>query len=120
MEEAISEPPVDYGRRLVPHIVDEIAHSQPEKPFISIPISADIKDGCKDISYNIFAKAVNRCAWWMEKELGRNESETDLNTVFYIGPLDIRYLIVLLAAAKTGNIVGTIHIRTFGHEILII
>ena len=106
MENTTSDPPVDYGRRLIPHIVDQIAHLQPEKPFISIPKSADIKDGCRDIGYGAFARAVNRCAWWMEGELGRNESVDDLKTVFYIGPLDIRYLVILLAAAKTGNIVG--------------
>jgi hypothetical protein len=98
-----SEPPVDCGRRLIPKLIDEIACSDPQRPFVSVPRSSDVQEGYEDISYSEFAKAVNRCSWWIEKELGRDEES---QTLFYIGPLDLRYLVVLLAAAKTGHIVS--------------
>ena len=62
-----------------------------------------MQEGYEDISYSAFAKAVDRCSWWIQKELGRDVKS---KTLFYIGPLDLRYLIVLLAAAKTGHIVN--------------
>ena len=95
--------PADCGRRLIPAIVDQIASSDPQKPFISIPRSLNLQDGFADISYKAFADAVNKCSWWLEKELGRSKT---LAPIFYIGPLDLRYLIVLLAAVKTGHVVS--------------
>lgn len=92
----------DYGRRIIPKLVDEIAEANPQRPFISIPRSSSIDDGYKDISYHIFAQAVNRCSWLLEKELGRGTG----STIFYIGPLDIRHLIVILAAVKSGHVVS--------------
>lgn len=103
MDGPIPEPPMDCGRRLVPKLVDDIAYSDPQRPFVSIPRSSNLQEGYEDISYRAFAKAVNSCAWWIEKELGRDQQS---KTLFYIGPLDLRYLIVLLAAAKTGHIVS--------------
>ena len=96
------ESPLDYGRRLIPTLVDEIAHSDPQRPFISIAKSPDLKDGFEDITYAFFARAVNRCAWWMQKELGESKTPRPL---LYLGPLDLRYLLIILAAAKTRNIV---------------
>ena len=56
-----------------------------------------------DISNRKFARAVNRCAWWLTKELGEH---TEPKSVLYLGPLDLRYLIIILAAAKAGHIVS--------------
>ena len=102
MELSIHEAPPSCGRRLIPTLVDEIAQSDPHRPFISIPKSQDLRDGYKDISYSEIAKAVDRCAWWIEKELGRSLIS---KTLFYIGPTDIRYIVVLLAASKAGHAV---------------
>lgn len=103
MTEAISQVPVDCGRRLVPKLIDDIAYLDPQRPFVSVPKSSRLEEGYEDISYTVFAKAVNRCSWWIENELGR---DVESKTLFYIGPLDLRYLIVLLAAAKTGHTVS--------------
>ena len=103
MTEPIFEPPVDCGRRLIPKLIDDIAYSDPQRPFVSVPRSSNVQEGYEDISYSAFAKAVDRCSWWIQKELGRDVKS---KTLFYIGPLDLRYLIVLLAAAKTGHIVN--------------
>lgn len=95
--------PLNCGRRLLPVLVDEIAATDPERTFVSTPKSSDLADGFIDISYCEFAKAVNRCAWWLRKELGEH---TEQKTVLYLGPLDLRYLIIILATAKAGHIVS--------------
>ncbi|ERF77177.1 hypothetical protein EPUS_06457 [Endocarpon pusillum Z07020] len=94
--------PLNYGKRLLPVLVDEIAATDPERTFVSTPRSSDLADGFIDISYCEFAKAVNRCAWWLRKELGEH---TEQKTVLYLGPLDLRYLIIILETAKAGHIV---------------
>ena len=96
------QPSIDYGRRLIPRLVDDIAISTPERPFISIPRSTKLEDGYNDITYAAFAKAVNCCCWWIDHELRTRDS---CEKLLYIGPSDLRYLIILLAAAKTGHIV---------------
>ena len=97
----------DYGRRLIPNIVDERARSDPERPVYSIPVSAakgsrefqdisasgtvysvpvsseDLSHGFRDISARVYANAVNRVAWWLESELGKGSS---FPTIGYIGP----------------------------------
>ncbi|KAL9046301.1 MAG: hypothetical protein Q9214_000832 [Letrouitia sp. 1 TL-2023] len=89
----------DYGRRLIPVLVDERARNGWQQPFTSIPRSSDPNDGFVDISYRQFANAVNRCAWWMQRNLVRSQPSV---TVAYTGPSDIRYGILTLAAIKTG------------------
>lgn len=97
----------DYGRRLIPNIVDERARSDPERAVYSIPVSSavgscgfedisargavysvpvssdDVARGFRDISARVFANAVNRTAWWLESELGKGSS---FQTIGYIGP----------------------------------
>lgn len=74
----------DYGRRLVPNIVDERALNDPDRVVYSVPKTSDnVDDGFTDVSALAFANAVDRMAWWLESELGRGSS---YQTVGYIGP----------------------------------
>ena len=97
----------DYGRRLIPNIVDERARSEPERAVYSIPVSCDdgshgfedisargavysvpvssddVPPRFRDISARVYANAVNRIAWWLESELGKGSS---FQTIGYIGP----------------------------------
>ena len=88
-----------YGRRLIPHLIDERAQNGWEQPFTSIPRSSDPSDGFRDISYRQFANAINHCARWMQQNLAKS---SDSNTIAYTGPSDIRYGILTIAAIKTG------------------
>ncbi|KAI0441964.1 male sterility protein-domain-containing protein [Xylaria telfairii] len=89
----------DYGQRLVPDIIDNVAKNEPLRVFASIPISEDLSDGYIDVTYHAIANAINRASWWLSESLGlANTSE-----VFsYIGPNDLRYPIFLVAAIKCG------------------
>lgn len=92
------EEPV-YGQRLVPHLIDDIAHNDPFRTFCSLAKSSDISDGFQDVSYGVFANAINRLAGWIEENLGKTST---FETVSYIGPSDLRYILLTIAAQKTG------------------
>ncbi|KAI0186100.1 hypothetical protein EV127DRAFT_463436 [Xylaria flabelliformis] len=89
----------NYGERLVPNIIDDVAKNEPWKAFASIPVSEDLSDGYVDVTYRIIANAINRASWWLSENLGlANTSE-----VFsYMGPNDLRYSIFIVAAIKCG------------------
>ena len=99
----LSEPPAQCGRRLLPHLIDRVARDDPDRALISIPEVADAAESYVDVSFKTLATAVDRCAWWLEERLGRSEQ---LTPIFFIGPTDLRYLIILFAAAKTGHVVS--------------
>lgn len=68
-----------------------------------MPKSPDISEGFRDVDYGTFAKAVDKFALWLREQVGQ---ESEPKTILYFGPLDIRYLLVLLGAAKAGHIVS--------------
>lgn len=96
----LSEPPRGCGERLIPDIIDERARESPSQPFASIPRSSRVEDGFKDVTYGQLGNAINACAWWIEKELGKGEN---FRTLTYIGPSDLRYAIITVGAIKTGH-----------------
>ncbi|RYP62963.1 hypothetical protein DL769_007102 [Monosporascus sp. CRB-8-3] len=73
----------DYGRRLIPHIVDDLAKSDPERIVYSFPKSQDVSKGFRDVTARNLASAVDKVAWWLQKEIGRSSS---FETIGYIGP----------------------------------
>ncbi|KAF2176481.1 acetyl-CoA synthetase-like protein [Zopfia rhizophila CBS 207.26] len=88
-----------YGSRLLPVVVDEIAQSQPDLPYASVPLTANLSDGFKDITFSDITSATNYLAAWIHGNLGRS---SDFDTIAYIGPGDLRYVVVFLAAIKCG------------------
>ena len=95
--------PPNYGRRLLPSVIDERARTGHRRPYASIPVSDDIGDGYRDITYRAFANAINRCAIWIR---GLINISQDFETLVYIGPADLRYQILCMAAVKTGYVVS--------------
>lgn len=92
-------PPPNCGRRLIPTLIDDLATRDPERVLFSIPRTASIEDGFEDITFSVLARAINNCAFWIERTLQRIEKFETLN---YVGPQDLRYVILLLAGIKTG------------------
>ena len=95
---------VNCGKRLLPSVIDQIAVTDPKRIFASIPATSKIEDGFVDINYRDYARAVNTCAWWLKEKLGE---QAQSQVVLYLGPLDLRYLIIIIAAAKAGHIVSS-------------
>ena len=73
----------EYGHRLLPTLVDELAQITPNYVFACIPRSAQFEDGLKDVTISTFARAVDRTAFWIERILGKSP---DFETIAYIGP----------------------------------
>ena len=97
-------PPPDCGKRLLVNLIDQRAAANHARPYYSIPISHYIAAGYRDISYRTFANAINRCAHWILQTFGRS---SQFEPLAYLGAPDLRYQTMLLAAAKTGHVVGT-------------
>lgn len=96
-------------------LIDEIAARRPNRSFISLPINNDdLSEGYRDLTYSDFARAVDRCAWWIVSKLGRRESENgrlETRTLAYVGPQDVRYAVLILGAVKGGYAVRVVHRR---------
>lgn len=90
-----------YGQRIFVKLIDDIALNEPRRTLLSIPRSANPKDGWQDLSFGVFANAINRLSHWIKDQVGLAQEGT-FPTVAYIGPNDVRYLIVLAATIKTG------------------
>lgn len=88
---------MDFGRRLLPQVVDYFAEAEPTRVYASIPNSSDhLSDGFQDVTMAKLAAMVNRLCWWLHDSLGVG----NLDTMAYIGPADIRYALVFLTAVK--------------------
>ncbi|TRX90977.1 hypothetical protein FHL15_008182 [Xylaria flabelliformis] len=84
------------GRRVVPSVIDQLARICPAKTWVSfIRNHTEVQH----ISFRCCAAAVNAASWWLKATLGTSKT---FETVAYIGPNDIRYLILFSAAAKCG------------------
>lgn len=88
-----------YGERLLPQIIDANAQNEPEKIYALVPLSADVTQGFRKITYKELASAVNVIAWWIHREIGHSDN---FETLAYIGASDIRYAIFFFAAIKCG------------------
>ncbi|KAI1123749.1 hypothetical protein F5Y10DRAFT_45890 [Nemania abortiva] len=85
--------------QLLPSLVDELARSDPSRILYSYAKTKDPADGFEDVSAAVFARAVDRCSWFIHQTLGPGK---DFPTLVYIGPQDLNYAILVLASIKTG------------------
>ncbi|PNP39001.1 hypothetical protein TGAMA5MH_09227 [Trichoderma gamsii] len=89
----------NYGKRLIPQILDNVAATDPDRIVYSIAKSADISQGLQHITAKQFAEAVDKTAWWLQSKVGKS---TTLEALGYIGPHDIRHVLLMYASAKAG------------------
>lgn len=88
-----------FGTRLLPTLIDQLAETDPDRVSFSYPKSTTLSDGFQDVTIAQFARAIDRCAWHLETRLGRGEN---FPTLLYLGPQDIMYGVLTVAAIKTG------------------
>ncbi|KAI8966246.1 acetyl-CoA synthetase-like protein [Daldinia sp. FL1419] len=93
------DPEPRYGRRLMPLLLDQLADTQPDRVYASVPKSPDMVNGFRDITMAETARCVNYMAWWIETHFGRSRC---FETISYIGVSDVRAPILFLAAVKCG------------------
>ncbi|KAK3315685.1 Pyoverdine/dityrosine biosynthesis protein-domain-containing protein [Apodospora peruviana] len=94
----------EYGKRLIPHILDDLASTDPDRVIYSVAKSADVSQGMLEISALGMAQAVNKTSWWLYDQIGDSEATTSSpQTVGYIGPHDLRYVLLTYACIKAGH-----------------
>ncbi|KAF5565221.1 nonribosomal peptide synthetase [Fusarium napiforme] len=106
-----------YGRRLIPQILDRLAKADPERVVYSITSFADGVPAFKDITAQDFARAVDKTAWWLHKHLTEmngapngdpaqehavTQKPLKIQALGYIGPHDIRHVLLTYGAVKAG------------------
>ncbi|CAJ2512511.1 Uu.00g055260.m01.CDS01 [Anthostomella pinea] len=90
-----------FGRRLVPHVIDDIAQTEPTRECFAIPRSNNPQDGWKPVSFKQYANAINHVAHRIIEICGHPPANT-FPTIAYIGPNDARYVVMVVAALKAG------------------
>lgn len=92
----------EYGTRLLPSLIDEIATTTPNRVYASVPRDdADMSKGFKDVTYAEFSRAIDALSWWLDETLGK--ADGTFPTFAYFGPRDLGYAIVVVAAAKVSR-----------------
>lgn len=91
----------EYGRRLLPHVIDDIACKDPHREVFMSPRSSSPKDGWAITTFSTYANAINRCAHDIVNRYGK-ATHGEFPTIAYIGPQDARYLVIVVAAIKAG------------------
>ena len=99
--EGIDSPKCLHRRKqLLPNIIDGMANTRPWATYAETPRSLTTYDaGYRKITYGAFANAINGVAWLLEKHLGRSIAH---ETLAYIGPNDLGYIVMILGAVKAG------------------
>lgn len=75
--------PADVGQRLLHVTIDKIAAETPDRTWASIPKSTNLSDGYRDVSFAMFANAINCFSWFLKSNLGPDLG--GFKTVAYIG-----------------------------------
>ncbi|CAK7233936.1 putative NRPS-like protein biosynthetic cluster [Sporothrix curviconia] len=102
----MTTPHPDAGRRLLPHIADQVAADTPDRVLYEYPSSSsDLSKQWKTVTARQFADAVNRAAHWIRDTVGTAPSSpATFPRLGYSGPPDLRYYILVLAAIKAGYV----------------
>ena len=88
------------NKQLLNNIVDGMAKTRPWAIYAEIPRSSNsYEDGYRTVTYSALANAVNGVAWSLKEMLGEGQ---DHQTLAYIGPNDLGYVIMILGAVKAG------------------
>ena len=90
--------------QFLPNVVDRRAVEHPEAVFGEYPLSPQTYGhGFRSVTYKDLANVINGLAHWLKKTLGVAGSSEHLP---YLGPNDVRYPALILAAVKVGHTVG--------------
>lgn len=93
--------PANEVRQTMPEMLEIRRQSEPERIFAKLPMSpTKYVGGFRSVTYSEVSKAVSHVAWWLEENIGKTDA---FDTIAYLGPGDLRYSIILLAAIKTGH-----------------
>lgn len=67
---------------------------------ISIPLTLEPRDGFKDITFGQLDRAVDVASAWIDTQFGISQN---FETLPYIEPQDLRYVLLMIASVNTGH-----------------
>jgi len=86
---------------LLVSLIDTYATDKPSSGWASIPKDNDeVAKGFIDITFKQFANATNYAAKWLQANVTSHAAPFE--TLAYVGPKDLRYLILAAAVLKCG------------------
>ncbi|KAH6696768.1 putative NRPS-like enzyme [Leptodontidium sp. MPI-SDFR-AT-0119] len=92
--------PYVESNELLPIILENRAKTDPHGVWAKFPISPiTYTEGFRSATHLELLNAVNKVAWLLEMSLGRSES---FETIAYLGPNDLRSIIVVIGGIKAG------------------
>lgn len=95
---------VPFGRRTLNSCLEAYIKHEPRRAFAYIPVSESIDDGFNNMTYAQLAKAVSITAHWLDQQLGKVlQTPQSREVISYMGPNDIRYFLLMLAADRTNR-----------------
>lgn len=86
---------------LIPDIVDRLAHERGSAEYGEWVMGSSVVS----ITYLQLANVINSLAWWLVDQLGSGSHKSP-EVLTYVGPNDVRYSAMVLAAIKAGYVVG--------------
>lgn len=96
----------DCSPPCLPDVIQERARSDPGRVWANCPVQDDNQAGVavnqyqliyRKVTYREFSSAIDSVAQILKKSLGKA-----FDTLAYLGPTDLRYSIVVVAAIKAG------------------
>lgn len=78
----------NYGKRLIPQILDDLAHAEPDRIIYSLASFSNETAHFRTITAGAFAKAVDKTAWFLHDRLKehRDKANKGILPIGYIGP----------------------------------
>ncbi|PQE12515.1 nrps-like enzyme protein [Rutstroemia sp. NJR-2017a BBW] len=90
---------LDYGARLLHQTLDHLSVVSPSRLYASIPITSDLSQGFRDITFQDMVRCSDFVATLIETNIGRS---TSFETVCFIGIPDLRSVAIFFGAVKCG------------------
>ncbi|KAI6779256.1 Transferase family protein [Emericellopsis cladophorae] len=84
-KDKVGQDDTQYGRRLIPQIMDELAAAEPSRHVFSLATRSHGSLQFRHVTAQTFAKAVDKTAWWLQEALD-----------------DLRHVLLTYACVKVG------------------
>lgn len=109
-------PGVKHGERILVSVIESRARDGPSEPWVSVPVNDhDLSLGYKDISFWQLNNYANHAAKWLNDNLP--PASDPFQCFAYVGPKDLRYPILAVAAAKLQKVVC---LHEYTHEAMLL
>jgi long-subunit acyl-CoA synthetase (AMP-forming) len=94
---------IDDSQHTVLQSLNKLVTEQPDCLYCIHPITSDISDGWKDVSFKDLANAIQNMALWIQTEVSSSNQPL---TIAYIGCNDIRYAAFVFACMQLQHTVN--------------